>query len=167
MEGESRELNVLFHPWAFPDIPFEYDVKIDDKLPMACVEPLGVTETNMNLDPLLNGLPLHRLEPRLVEIHNMRFSPQNAQVKLLDGAELHMFGSICVKQNKTVITYHIMAGTAELQTKCEEIITQANSLADLLTAFQLEPALQPITAKILRITAPMLTHSFGGAKGAC
>jgi hypothetical protein len=81
----------MLHAWAFAGVSFTYDLDVQKAVDMGLFGVRGVRECHMSIDAPLAGSCVDRIEPRLVGIHSMRFSPHNCQLRRLPSAAHSFF----------------------------------------------------------------------------
>lgn len=75
------------------------------------------------------------MSPRTVCIHGCHFSPENAQLQLIRGAQLHTFFSAARNDSKKVVAFHIIPGTEKVEQTVRQCISKCSTLRDLLFEF--------------------------------
>ena len=60
--NNTNEVNLMYHCWLFPDIPFDSSITVSEKLEMGVFEPVGVQPVHLDLDDA--GVPFYFLDNR-------------------------------------------------------------------------------------------------------
>eukprot|EP01126_Amoeba_proteus_P015260 TRINITY_DN1684_c0_g1_i10.p1 TRINITY_DN1684_c0_g1~~TRINITY_DN1684_c0_g1_i10.p1 ORF type:complete len:201 (-),score=27.88 TRINITY_DN1684_c0_g1_i10:216-818(-) len=91
--NNTNEVNMMYHSWAFPDVPFAFETDIGTTLWMGLFGTKSIRP--VHLDLMEGGIAFDCLKPRLCIIHHCAFSPENAQFQLLDD-EISWFFSLAI-----------------------------------------------------------------------
>lgn len=129
--SNRNEINILYHCWLFPDIPYDRSITRSEMLAMGVFEPAGVQSVHQELQDA--GVPFHYLDQRTVCVHGCCFSPENAQLQLQSGCQLHTFFSAAKHENRRVCTYHIIPASDEVELTLRNSISKCTTVGNLLT----------------------------------
>jgi len=129
----SNEMNVMFHAWTFYDSKFTPDLNIQKTVGMCLFKPRNVYEVHQNEISEIDsaGIPFGRLGSRLVAIHDQKFSPLNAQLALEPG-KLRSFYCFGKYEERCVLSYHIVPAHKNQSDILEKVISEANSLYEVV-----------------------------------
>eukprot|EP01116_Phalansterium_solitarium_P020598 TRINITY_DN6125_c0_g1_i2.p1 TRINITY_DN6125_c0_g1~~TRINITY_DN6125_c0_g1_i2.p1 ORF type:complete len:299 (-),score=23.59 TRINITY_DN6125_c0_g1_i2:46-942(-) len=124
-----REINVMYHTWAFAGAEFTAELDVQTTLNMGVFSGTGIQPTHQQeLSSEVNGgMPFDRLGARLVGIHGRAFSPLNAQI-LLSDAPIHTFFALATSNTECVVSYHVIPESD----RQEELLSQAVAGSDTL-----------------------------------
>lgn len=128
--NKTDEVNLIFHCWLYPDVPFEPEVVCTEQLEMGVFRPCGVAPVHQDLQDA--GVAFHYLEPRTVCIHSCHFSPENAQLQLLPHQQIHTFFSVARHGTRRVVTLHLVPGSDNLEETLRERLRDCFTLSHLL-----------------------------------
>ena len=62
--GNTNEVNLIYHCWLFPDVPFDPEVICSEQLEMGVFQPRGVNPVHLDLKDA--GVAFNQLQPRSV-----------------------------------------------------------------------------------------------------
>ena len=150
--NNTDEVNLIYHCWLFPDVPFDPEVVCSEQLDMGVFHPEGVVPVHQDLRDA--GVAFNQLQPRFfsptislhsphthtqylsphrtVCIHSCHFSPENAQLQLLKGHQLHTFFSAARHATRRVVSLHLVPGDQEVEERLREALKSCHTLTDLL-----------------------------------
>jgi len=135
----TRELNVITHTWTFPGVRFTHELEVETVVDMGVFGASGVEETHLDMqDSRFNGLPINRLEQRMVIIHWQSFSPLNAQVKLTENMPWHSFFLLTRHwaSSRQCLSYHVILESDQVCRRVHEAVARMSTLGELLDYFQ-------------------------------
>lgn len=112
LDPQSREINLLYHTWAFQGLEFPAADEVQITMEMGVFCPEGVSETGQDICEELNGIAVGRMGMRILYMHGVSFSPHNAQLKLLNSHSIHSFFSFARHDDgRAVLAYHLLPST--------------------------------------------------------
>lgn len=136
----SDEFNIMYHAWAFPSHGFDDELVSTTNMEAGCFDPVGVRGVHLNL--VDGGMAINEVKnDYTVLIHGMAFSPANLMLQTTFETEIASFftaayGANCEGIRKTVVCYHIVPTSVQMESKVAEAIAKAKNLESLVAALK-------------------------------
>ena len=90
---------------------------------------------------------------RTVCIHDCHFSPENAQLQLMRGVQLHSFFSAAKHGERRVIAYHVIPATEKVEQTLRQCLVNCTTMRELLT--EISYSFPDVGQKILDLISPL------------
>jgi len=155
----TNEISIMFHPWVLQNQQIKRDLE------MAEIAHVGLFCPSDNVVPVhqdiveepSRGMPFNQVECRSICIHDMKFSPANCQLQLLEDQECYSFFTICRYQNRQILAFHVLPQNEDIEKQIEEKIKNSNTLGQLLSSLD---SVAPAMTNAVKIMRMFIENSF-------
>jgi len=159
-------VNFVPHMWLFRGSQFTSEFNASERFLMGIFSPFGIgVLDDSNAPSETASAPIEVLLPRVATLHHCRFSPNNAQLRLLPSFEFHSFFSLVSTSasaaadhkigGRHVLTFHVVAGNQRMQELLRAAIKTVVYVTDLLEIFHKMPSLNFLALQMEDLLRPL------------
>ena len=162
-------VNLVTHMWKFSGFEFNEQLNIQLGIVAGVFAGHGIEFNNSGkeiehanerdkLTHYWNSPIIATEEAHLIPviIHDLRFSPNNAQIKLTPNQLFHSFYSVCCSEDRRILVFHIIPGVSQVHDILKKITQESETIPALLQNIAEQPNLAVLFHQLKNILQPLL-----------